>query len=341
MAQAPARAGGLRPLGVRRARDAALRRHEPAQMTLVVPATDEPACLERCLASIMGSTDAPDQLVVVNDPAAGGGPGAARNAGTRLATGDVLVFVDADVCLDPLALERIRERFAADPELTAVFGSYDDDPDAPGVVSSFRNLLHHHVHQRAAGPARTFWAGIGAVRRDAFEAAGGFDPDHPIEDIELGMRLARNGAKVELDPAVQGKHLKRWTLATMLKTDLLVRGAPWVDLMIRHRAPSNALNLGWRHRLSAVSVIALCVACVTTTLALGVVGIAALVGFNFSFYRLLLRRRGPLHAVAGVGLHALHHLVAVAAVPAGLVLHAVTRRRQAWPERRAALAPPA
>jgi transposase len=33
-------------------------------------------------------------------------------------------------------------------------------------VSRFRNLLHHHTHTTHPGPACTFWAGCGAVRRE-------------------------------------------------------------------------------------------------------------------------------------------------------------------------------
>ena len=113
-------------------------------------------------------------MVVVTEPA-GEGPAAARNRGAEQVAGDVIVFVDADVTVHPDALERIREAFAADPELAAVFGSYDDAPAAPQLVSQFRNLLHHHVHSSSPGPAETFWAGLGAVRREPFLAAGGFD----------------------------------------------------------------------------------------------------------------------------------------------------------------------
>jgi hypothetical protein len=45
--------------------------------------------------------------------------------------------------------------------------------------------------------------------------------------------------------------------------------------------------------------------------------LAALVALNAPFYALLLRRRGPAGTAAGVALHALHHLTAVAAVPLG------------------------
>ena len=55
------------------------------------------------------------------------------------------------------------------PALTAVMGSYDDTPSEPGLVSQYRNLLHHFVHQVGREKASTFWAGCGAVRRGAFQ----------------------------------------------------------------------------------------------------------------------------------------------------------------------------
>ena len=65
--------------------------------------------------------------------------------------------------------------FATEPDVSAVFGSYDASPPARGIVSEYRNLLHHYVHQTSGGLATTFWAGLGAVRREAFVAVDGFD----------------------------------------------------------------------------------------------------------------------------------------------------------------------
>src|SRR4051794_34507244 len=164
-------------------------------LSVIVPATDAPAHLARCLAALAGGERRPDETIVVTEPA-GASPAEARNAGAGRAAGDVLVFVDADVLVHRDALARLAARLA-DPELQAAFGCYDDAPEDPGIVSGFRNLLHHHVHAAAAGPVRTFWSGLGAVRRDAFEAVGGLDakrfPEASVEDIELGARLARSG----------------------------------------------------------------------------------------------------------------------------------------------------
>ena len=297
-------------------------------LTAVVPATNRPPTLERCLTAIHDARKAPEEVVVVEEPL-GMGPGRARNEGAERAHGDVLVFVDADVVVHADAFVRIREAFAADGALTAVFGSYDDRPEASGTVSGFRNLLHHHVHQTAAGPVRSFWAGLGAIRRDAFFEVGGFDaerfPRPSIEDVELGFRLSSRGARIQLDGGLQGTHLKAWSVGEMIRTDLVRRGVPWVALLARERALPSDLNLAWRHRAGAVLSLAFVGALAARRPAAAAAALVALVALNRSFYRLLARQRGAGQAVAGVGLHVVHHLSGAAAVPLGAAAHLVAR----------------
>ncbi|MFL5950539.1 MAG: glycosyltransferase family 2 protein [Gaiellaceae bacterium] len=299
------------------------------RLSAIVPATDKPVQLERVVSAIRAADDAPDDVIIV-DEAPQAGPAAARNLGAARAAGDVLVFVDSDVVPHTDAFQRIRAAFAAEPELAAIFGSYDDAPPETGAVSGFRNLLHHYIHQQSPGEASTFWAGLGAIRREVFLAAGGFDaeryPRASIEDIELGLRLARGGVRMRLDPALQGTHLKRWTLGTMIRTDLRARGVPWVALLAREQASPSGLNLGWRHRLSAAASIGLVASLAGRRHRQAALALGTLVVLNAPFYRLLLQRRGPAQAIAGVGLHALHHLTGAAAVPLGLLEHARERR---------------
>ncbi len=304
-------------------------------VSAIVPATDTPAALSRCRTAIASAAEPPEEVVVVTEPA-GAAPAAARNLGARRAGGDVLCFIDADVAVHPDAFARVRAAFASDPGLSAVFGAYDDAPTAAGAVSGFRNLLHHHVHAGAAGDAVTFWAGLGAVRRDAFLAAGGFDADRyrrsSIEDIELGLRLAAGGGRLVLDPEIRGTHLKAWTLRSMIATDFTRRGVPWVELLLETRdrgAPRRALNLGWRHRASAVAVLAGLAAILAGRRPAAAGALAGFLWLNRDFYGLLARRRGAGEALLGIGLHATHHLVGIAAVPAGAVTHAARRHRRA------------
>ena len=293
-------------------------------LTVVVPATGMPPTLGRCLAALARSSE-PHRVEVVAAPH-DSGPAAARNAGVARGGAATVVFVDADVEVHPDALARLRRRLEADPGLAAVFGAYDERPAATGLVSRFRNLLHHHVHAGSAGPATTFWAGLGAIRREAFDAVGGFDerryPRPSIEDVELGMRLHAAGHRIALDPAVRGTHLKRWTLRSMVRTDLAARGAPWVALALERKAAGTSLNLAWRHRAAAAAALLAAVTLVLGRPRLASAGVFVMILANMSFYALLGRRGGLRLAVAGVPLHLLHHLTAVLSVPAGAVLWA-------------------
>ena len=300
------------------------------RVTAVIPATNEPPTLARCVAALQAADATPDELVVVTAPPRTG-PAQARNHGAALSGGDVLVFVDADVLVHRDAIARIRLRLERDPSLSGVFGSYDDAPQAPGLVSAFRNLLHHHVHQTSPADVSSFWAGLGAIRRDAFFSLGGFDAERygapSIEDIELGARAAAAELRIELDPTIQGTHLKQWTLLSMLRTDVFARGAPWVALSLRRHALPVSLNLAPRHRVSAAASIAVAVALGLRRRGAALLPMAVVLVVNRDFYRLVGRRRGPAAAVAAFGLHLVHHLASATAVPVGIWLHLREQRR--------------
>ena len=142
-------------------------------LSVVVPVRNGGRDFERCLRRLRDSRLADFELIVVDDGStddsaavaerAGAivvrfpspqGPAAARNRGAREASAPLIFFLDADVAVHPETLDRAMARFAADPGLSALFGSYDDAPQAPGVVSQYRNLLHHFVHQQGAFEAR-------------------------------------------------------------------------------------------------------------------------------------------------------------------------------------------
>jgi hypothetical protein len=298
----------------------------PPTLSVIVPATDAPPTLNRCLAAIDGSRGPAPEVIVVREPA-GAGPAAARNRGAERSSGEVLVFLDSDVEVHPDAFELIRAAFTADPDLTALFGAYDDDPEPHDPVSRFRNLLHHHVHVTSAGPAETFWAGLGAIRASAFRAMGGFDAErypHPaVEDVELGTRLKAARERIRLEPRLQGRHLRRWSVTGMVHTDLARRGMPWVELQLERRSISGALNLSWGHRISALGSLALVGAIATRRVRTALAACLGVVALNARFYALLVRRGGPRLLAIGVPLHILHQLAAAAAVPAAALRFAV------------------
>jgi hypothetical protein len=322
-------------------------------LSIVVPVYNGAATVTECVTVLRAALADRDELIVVDDgstdasaaraEAAGArvvlqpanrGQAAARNAGARLARGDVLVFVDADVVVAPDAIERVRRTFAAHPEIAAVFGSYDDRPRAPGVVSQYRNLLHHYVHQNGAAEAFSFWAGCGAVRRAAFEQIGGFDERdwrRAIEDIELGYRLRAAGHRILLDHDLRCTHLKRWTLVSVLRTDLQLRAVPWTRLLLESPETARDLNLTWAQRAS-VALVGLGLAAVllgmrwSSLLPLGLTALAAVVLLNRDFYAFLARRHGVGFALASIPLHLLYFVCSGVGFAWARVGHALGRR---------------
>jgi cellulose synthase/poly-beta-1,6-N-acetylglucosamine synthase-like glycosyltransferase len=106
----------------------------------------------------------------------------------------VLFFVDADVMVSPDAIERVLGYFHREPEIDALFGSYDDQPAEPNFLSQYRNLLHHYVHQCGREEASTFWGACGAIRRDVFLAAltRGM-PNHRLKTSSWATVLGKQG----------------------------------------------------------------------------------------------------------------------------------------------------
>jgi len=306
------------------------------RLSVVIPVMNGEHDLKRSLRRLRNTPDLDYELIVVDDGSTDGsalvaeasgarvirhemsrGPAAARNTGALAASAPIVFFLDADVGVHPETLARALTRFDADPSLSALFGSYDDRPEAPGLVSQYRNLLHHFVHNRGRftddiRPAKTFWTGCGAIRREVFLQAGGFDPllyrRPAIEDIELGYRVTRSGGKIVLARDVRATHLKRWTFLDMVRTDILRRGVPWMLLMKRSRVEETDLNVDRAGRLSvaATGIGGLAALGAVAWPPNGLISLAcliAIVGLNREFYSFLARIRGRRFAVACLPLH--------------------------------------
>jgi glycosyltransferase involved in cell wall biosynthesis len=348
--------------GIRAAADAFRQEGNPAsvRLSVIIPVYNGEGVLDRCLERLQQSTFRDYECIVVDDASTdgscaiaarygvsvlalehNGGPARARNRGAERARGEILLFLDADVCVHPETLAQVDAYFRAHPAVDALMGSYDDTPTEPGFVSQYKNLFHHYVHHVSRAQAWTFWAGCGAIRREVFLAAGGFDESYTrpcIEDIELGFRLRTHGRRIDLDPAIQVTHLKRWTLSGLLRSDLFDRGIPWFRLMLRDRTMPADLNVTGRHRLSVVLVFAAVLLCAAffikrspLPLVLLTAAIGLLVYLNLDLYRFFARKRGLRFAAQAIPLHWLYYGYCGVVVGAGLSLHLWDKLR---PQRR-------
>jgi GT2 family glycosyltransferase len=321
-------------------------------LSVVVPVHDGGSDFEYCLRRLRDSSWTDYELIVVDDGSTDGsgalaqsmgatvarneralGPAAARNLGAQLASASLLFFLDADVAVHPDTLGRGMARFMAEPTLTALFGSYDDQPSAPGIVSQFRNLLHHFVHQQGSfngdtRPVHTFWTGCGMIRRQVFLDFGGFDPRlYPrpaIEDIELGYRLTRTGLKIVLARDVLATHLKRWTMSEMIRTDIFRRGVPWMLLIKRSGTLETDLNVKPGQKVCVVLTGLAFLGLLASpwdarTAAASAMSSVAIIGLNRDFYSFLRRRRGAGFALASLPLHLIYYTCCGVSVVLALV----------------------
>jgi len=201
-------------------------------LSIVVPALDEAANLERLLPDL--AARCPGAEVIVADGGSGDGTaavvrrfpsarwqparrGRARqmNAGAGVARGDALLFLHADTALPDGAADAIA-RALADPAV--VGGRFDvrfANPRWPfRMIAGLMNR-------------RSRWSGICTgdqaifVRRSAFEALGGY-PDIPLmEDVEFSKRLGRMGRLACLRQQVTTS-ARKWEREGIARTILLM-----------------------------------------------------------------------------------------------------------------------
>nr|WP_070959177.1 glycosyltransferase family 2 protein [Hyphomonas sp. Mor2] len=246
------------------------------RICVIVPAFEAAHYLEKSLPPLIALRESGrvDEVIVVDDCSPGrdtaetaerlgatvivapqnGGPGAARNLAASKTECDLLWFVDADVVVHPDSVDRIPVTFS-DPAVHAMFGSYDENPPAPGFASQYKNLMHRYYHTHSNRKASTFWSGCGVIRREVFLRLNGFDvvqfTKPSIEDIELGYRICEAGGEITLDPELLCTHLKEWSLREVIMTDVFKRAVPWSRLIAQRELPENNLNVSKAERIRA------------------------------------------------------------------------------------------
>jgi glycosyltransferase involved in cell wall biosynthesis len=318
------------------------------RISIIIPVHNGGDGLVACLSSLAALRPAPLEIIVVDDGSTDGsarvaseagatvfqtatrsGPAHARNLGAQHARGDVLLFMDADVAVRPDTVGLVAHTFQHRPGLSALFGSYDDEPAATDFVSQYKNLMQHFVHQAGREDAFTFWAGCGAIRPDVFLALGGFDERYrqpAIEDIELGYRLRSAGHKILLLKTLQVKHLKPWRPPGLLRSDFVQRALPWSELILKHRRLANDLNIGWTSRVSVAAAYGLVGALLAAwrwprLLALAGLCLLVLLLVNAPLYRFFARKRGLLFALRAIPWHWFYFLYSGLAFALALVRH--------------------
>ena len=191
-------------------------------ISVIVPAYNAQRTLGPCLEALRSQTVALDcyEVIVVDDGSTdntaaialrydvhlirqlNAGPAAARNRGARAASGEILLFTDADCVPDPAWIEWMTTPFS-DPAVAGAKGAYRTRQRS--LVARFVQLEYEFKYARMAGLAQIDFVDTysAAYRRLAFLESGGFDPAFrtaSVEDQEFSFRLASQGHRLVFVP---------------------------------------------------------------------------------------------------------------------------------------------
>ncbi|MEX2016769.1 MAG: glycosyltransferase [Candidatus Hydrogenedentales bacterium] len=222
------------------------------RVSIIVPAYNAEGTLAACIGGCLAQTHPDCEVIVVDDGSTDAtaqcaarfpvrvlrqpnqGPAAARNLGARAAASEVLAFTDADCVPAPDWLSRLLDGFA-DQGVVAVGGTYAN-ANPHGLLSG---LIHAEIlyrHQKFAAEVDFLGSYNLAVRRSAFEAAGGFDESFraaSAEDNDLSYRLSAHG-RLRFDAGAVVAHHHPARLGPYLNTQR--RHGMWrVKLYQKHR----------------------------------------------------------------------------------------------------------
>ncbi len=153
-----------------------------------------------------GSTDSTAQIArgfpVIYNTRKTGGPATARNKGTTVAQGEIILFTDSDCVPERTWLEEMMRPFK-DQAIVAVKGAYRTEQNelaARFAQAEFEDRYDLLVKKASIDMIDTYSA---AFKRDVFMKMGGFDESFPVannEDTELSYRIAFSGRKLVFNP---------------------------------------------------------------------------------------------------------------------------------------------
>lgn len=246
------------------------------RVSVVIPARDEARTIGRTLDAVFAQ-EAPGvelEVLVVDDGSRdgtvamasgagarvlgpgpedrGGSPGAARNRGAAAATGDPVVFLDADCAPAPGWLEALLA--AHDSGELVVGGALDAPPGLPASARCDHYCGSYHVHPaRPAGYVPNHPPANLSVRREAFLAGGGFAERLPLadghEELPWQARLSRRGVRIRFEPGAVAFHHNRTGLSNLLR-----RQYRWGYSALEGKAATGACRWPWLYRRPALLV---------------------------------------------------------------------------------------
>lgn len=205
------------------------------RISVVIPHLNQPAFLQRCLATLRDGTRQPDEIFVVDNGSdemphdicdgfanvtllreETPGPGPARNLGVTHSTGEILAFIDADCLADPNWLQA-AEHSLADANVSVLGGdvriAYEDAQNLT-QLEAYESIYAYRMDRYIA---REGFTGTGnlVVRRETLDDVGPFAGIGVAEDRDWGRRATAKGYKIRYLAGMKVYHPARKTFAEL------------------------------------------------------------------------------------------------------------------------------
>jgi glycosyltransferase involved in cell wall biosynthesis len=206
-------------------------------VTVIVPAYNEEKLIRRCLESLIQQDARADEILVVDNVStdrtveivkqvmaehpeaniklmheAKKGCIPAREAGWRVASGKIIVHVDADETFPPGWMARVRATMIVNPQLAAVGGTvrFENAPPIILLIQFLYNRLYPRIVQWTKG-FPYLCGGMTIVRREVLEKMNGYAdiPNDQLEDYYLSAQAHKLGFKIRYIPAIYAIHSLR------------------------------------------------------------------------------------------------------------------------------------
>jgi hypothetical protein len=164
------------------------------------------------------------------------GPAIARTVGAKMATGQVVLFTDADVWLPEGLLQGVLQTFL-DRDCECVQGTFSRQCPYANYFSQYKNLYNRYVLNQLPEWIQTTFTSLTAIRRDFFFSCGGFDENihqASIEDRTLGENIIRAGGRIFLNKDLEVIHNKHLGWKTFLRNQFL-RSRDLAKLLLRQK----------------------------------------------------------------------------------------------------------
>ena len=221
-------------------------------VSVVIPAHNEEKVIQRTLDSVVNSDYPALEIIVVDDGSSDGtaaavarypddgvrliqqaqsGKAAALTNGFNAANGEIVVSVDADTIFTPATISALAAPFN-DPTVGAVCGNpkVGNRVNLLTRMQSLEYQLSINLDRRGYALINCIPVvpgAVGAWRRSAIEAAGGFPGETLTEDMDATICVSRAGYRVvyaskaiaftEAPHTIRGLHgqRKRWSFGTL------------------------------------------------------------------------------------------------------------------------------